>query len=110
MARHPLALGYRGSLKVTRDGRQWVARCRVRDLDGVTRRVARWGSSRTAAQKALQEELRQRWGERAELLRTHSRFRDAADVWRTKIVARREDSTAATYPTLARQPGAPPAR
>ncbi|MGH3798333.1 MAG: hypothetical protein ACRDSP_26085 [Pseudonocardiaceae bacterium] len=30
-----------------------MARCRVRDLDGVTRKIERWGSSRTAAQRAL---------------------------------------------------------
>jgi len=97
MARRPLALGHHGSIKVTRDGGQWVARCRVRDADGVTRRVARWGASRTAAQQALQDELRQRRGERAELLRPHSRFRDAVAVWMAKIIERREDSTTDTY-------------
>ncbi len=97
MARPPLALGHHASIKVTRDGSHWVARCRVRDLDGVTRRVARWGSSQTAARKVLQDELRQRRGKRTELLRPQSRFRDAADVWTAKIAERREDSTADTY-------------
>ena len=94
MARPPLALGHHGTIKVTRDGGQWIARCPVRDLDGVTRRVARWASSRTAAQKALQDELGQRRGERIELLRPQSTFRDAATVWAAKIAERREDSTA----------------
>jgi integrase len=97
MARPPLALGHHGSIKVVRDGDQWVARCRVRDLDGVTRRAARWGPSKSAAQKALQQALRQRRGERTEMLRTDSRFRDAAAIWTAKIVERREDSTADTY-------------
>jgi hypothetical protein len=97
MARPPLALGHHGTIKVTRDGGQWIARCPVRDLDGVTRRVARWASSRTAAQKALQDELGQRRGERIELLRPQSTFRDAATVWAAKIAERREDSTADTY-------------
>ncbi|MCA1708457.1 MAG: tyrosine-type recombinase/integrase [Actinobacteria bacterium] len=97
MARPPLALGHHGTIKVTREGGQWVARCRVRDLDGVTRRVARWGSSRTAAQRALQDELRQRRGERTEVLRPHSRFHEAAAVWVAKIAERREDSTLDTY-------------
>ncbi len=97
MARPPLALGHHGSVKVTSEGSQWVARCRIRDLDGVTRRVERWGPSRTAAQRVLQDELRQRRGERTELLRSHSRFRDAAAVWMTKVAERREDSTADTY-------------
>ncbi len=97
MARPPLALGHHGSIKATRDDGQWVARCRVRDLDGVTRKVERWGSSRAAAQRALQDELRHRRGERAELLRPMSTFADAAAVWMVKIAERREDSTADTY-------------
>lgn len=57
----------------------------------------RWGSSRTAAQRELQDEMRKRRGERTELLRPHSRFRDAAALWIAKITERREDSTADTY-------------
>ncbi|MGQ0718538.1 MAG: site-specific integrase, partial [Pseudonocardiales bacterium] len=85
MARPPLALGHHGTVKLTRDSGQWVARCRVRDLDGVTRRVARWGPTRAAAQQALQEELRGRRGERTEVLRPNSRFRDAAEIYMGKI-------------------------
>lgn len=54
-------------------------------------------TTRTAAQQALQEELRNRRGERAELLRPNSRFRDAAAVWLGKIRERREDSTLDIY-------------
>jgi hypothetical protein len=97
MARPPLALGHHGSIKVDRDNGQWVARCRIRDLDGVTRRVARWGRSKAAAQRAIQEELRTRLGQRTEVLRPNSRFRDAADIWMGKIRERRADSTADTY-------------
>jgi integrase len=97
MARPPLALGHHGTIKLSRERGMWCARCRVRDLDGVTRRVARFASTRTAAQQALQEELRKRSGERAELLRPNSRFRDAADVWLGKIGTRREDSTLDIY-------------
>jgi hypothetical protein len=68
MARPPLALRHHGSIKVTRDDGQWVARRRVRGLDGATQKVERWGSSRAAAQRALQDELRQRRGERTERL------------------------------------------
>lgn len=70
-----------------------MARCRLRGLDGVTRKVEKHGRTRTAARQALQEELRIRTGERIELLRRDSRFRDAADVWLGKIRERREDST-----------------
>ncbi|MGH3795648.1 MAG: tyrosine-type recombinase/integrase [Pseudonocardiaceae bacterium] len=97
MARPPLPLGHHGAITAARRDGQWVARCRVRDLDGVTRKVERWGSSRTAAQRALQDELRQRRGERTELLRPHSRFREAETIWMGKIRERREDSTADTY-------------
>jgi hypothetical protein len=97
MARSPLALGHHVSITVTRDRGQWVARCRFRDLDGVTRRVARWGSSKTAAQQAIQDELRERRGEQTEILRSGSRFREAAVVWMRKIRERRADSTADTY-------------
>ena len=64
MARPPLGLGKHGSIHVSRDGRQWVARCRFRQLNGQTVRVARWGSSKTAATSNLQDELRGRAGER----------------------------------------------
>jgi integrase len=97
MARPPLVLGHHGSIKVGREDGQWVARCRFRDLDGVTRRVARWGTSKAAAQAALQDELRKRTGQRTEVLKPNSRFREAADIWMGKIRERRADSTADTY-------------
>ncbi len=53
------------------DGR-WGARCRVRDFDGATRRVARWGTSKAGAQAALQDELRKRTGQRTEILKPNS--------------------------------------
>jgi integrase len=97
MARPPLPLGQHGNIKVKREDGRWVARCRVRDLDGITRRAERWGSSQTAARTALQDELRQRCGARPELLRPNSRFREAADVWLGKVRERRADSTLDIY-------------
>jgi len=97
MARPPLALGHHGSVTATRENGRWVARCRVRDLDGRTRKVERWGTSRAAAQRALQDELRARHGEHVEVLRRESRFRDAADVWLKKIAEKRADSTLDIY-------------
>jgi integrase len=102
MARPPLALGHHGSIKVSRDDGQWVARCRFRDLDGVTRRVARWGTTKAGAQAVLQDELRQRTGQRTEVLKPNSRFREAAEVWMGKIRERRADSTADTYSSCLR--------
>ncbi len=97
MARPPLALGHHGTVHLTRKGKGWAARCRVRDLDGVTRQIEKRGTSRAAAQRALQDELRQRHGQRVEALRPYSRFRDAADIWMLKIRERRADSTYDLY-------------
>jgi hypothetical protein len=46
---------------------------------------------------ALQDELRTLRGERAEVLRPESRFRDAATIYIGKVTARREDSTTDVY-------------
>lgn len=74
MARPPLPLGEHGEISIAPKRGQWVARCRFRGLDGVTRKVERWGKSRTAVRLALQDELllAQR-GERAEMLQPEPR-------------------------------------
>lgn len=97
MGRPPLDIGQHGSVSITHEDGGWVARCRFRDLDGVTRRVERRGISRTAAGAALREELRRRGGRNAQRLRPNARFRDAASVWMAEIADRRTDSTIATY-------------
>jgi hypothetical protein len=97
MGRPPLDIGQHGSVSFTREDSGWVARCRFRDLDGVTRRVERRGVTRTAADAALREQLRRRGGRHAQRPRPNSRFRDAASVWMAKIADRRSDSTVETY-------------
>lgn len=98
MARPPLPLGHHGNTKASRTGGRWVARCRYRGYDGVTRKLERWGGSRTEALAALQDELQQHRGERAvTVLRSTSRFNKAADIWIAKIHERRADSSAGTY-------------
>ena len=97
MARPPLPLGQHGEISIATKRGQWVARCRLRGFDGVTRKVERAGRTRTAARLALQEELSRQRGERAEMLRPNARFRDGADLWMKKITERREDSTAEKY-------------
>ena len=43
MARPPLPLGQHGEISVAPKRGQWVARCRLRGFDGVTRKIgARW--------------------------------------------------------------------
>ncbi|MGH3809444.1 MAG: hypothetical protein ACRDRU_23020, partial [Pseudonocardiaceae bacterium] len=97
MARPPLGLGKHGSIRVTREGGQWVARCRFRQLNGQTVRVERWGPSKTASTSNLQDELRNRAGERATVLSASSRFADAAELYLIKIADRREATTYDTY-------------
>lgn len=97
MARPPLPLGQHAAISVTSKNGRWIARCRVRGFDGVTRHVQKSGKSRTAARLALQNELRTLRGERAEVLRRDPRFRDAATIYLGKVTARREDSTTDVY-------------
>jgi hypothetical protein len=97
VARPPLGLGKHGSIRVTSEGGQWVARCRFRQPNGQTVRVERWASSKTAATNNLQDELRNRAGERTTMLSASSRFADAAEIYLIKIADRREDSTYDTY-------------
>lgn len=66
MARPPLPLGHHGEISVAPENGRWVARCRVRGVDGVTRKVEEHRRTRTAARQALQEDLRTRSGERRE--------------------------------------------
>jgi integrase len=98
MARPPLALGAHGRVTVTESGPgRLTARCRVRDPDGVTRRVEATGASRTAAEQALQVALRSRVAARPGELRGQSRFSDAAELWMVKVAARRSGSTRDAY-------------
>ena len=50
MARPPLAMGTHGSISITKraGGSAYVARCRFRDFDGVTRSLERAGRSKAA--------------------------------------------------------------
>jgi hypothetical protein len=95
MARPPLPLGEHGSISVT--SRRGLCVARFRGLDGGTQHLQKSDKTKTAARLALQEELRAQRGERMEMLRPESRFRDAADIWMGKIRARRADSTGDTY-------------
>lgn len=65
--------------------------CRFRQPNGQTVRVDRWGSSKTAATNNLQDELRNRAGERTMMLSAGSRSADAADIYLVKIADRYED-------------------
>ncbi|NMO88204.1 phage integrase central domain-containing protein [Actinomycetospora sp. TBRC 11914] len=101
MARPPLPIGTPGTIQVVQDGAgAWVARCRFRDHDGVTRRLRKHGPSKTGARNALHDLIRERQrgsstGSRE--LTPASRFSDAANLFLAKIERKREDSTHALY-------------
>ncbi len=63
----------------------------------MTVRVERWTSSKTAATHNLQDELRNRVGERTTMLSASARFADAAEIYLVKIADRREASTYDIY-------------
>ncbi len=101
MARPPLPIGTPGSITVVQEGPgQWIARCRFRDPDGVTRRLRKHGSSKSAARNALHETIsdRQRAGrQRTGELTPGSTFADAATLFLARVANRRADSTHALY-------------
>ena len=100
MARPPLPLGTPGTITVVEEEPgSWVARCRFRDHDGVTRRLRKHGPSKTAAKapctsssSSVSEANRG-----GSTLTPASRFREAAELYLAKVDRKREDSTHALY-------------
>lgn len=89
MARPPLAMGTLGSISTTKraGSTAYVARCRFRDFDGVTRSLERSGRSKATTMPAL---------------RPHHTFERAAEIWLVKLDAQvaegtRTATTADTY-------------
>lgn len=97
MGRPPLPLNSAGSIAVTEvRPKVWRARCRYRDALGKVAPVERSGASRTAAQRALLEEINARRGLRIEKLKPHHRFEVAIELWERDLAdrLRREDIAA----------------
>jgi integrase len=88
MGRPPLHLGTHGQVSIVPRGAVFVARCRYRAEDGLTRQIERSGRSRTAANKNLQEALKALRGTADAPLRVDDRFIAAAKQWRGKLAAR----------------------
>lgn len=100
MARPPLALGTPGTIKVAEESKGvWSARCRFRDYDGVTRRVAKFAATKTAARTALHKALeeRQRGGVRSNELAPSSTFAEAAALFLRRSERRCQDTTVDIY-------------
>jgi predicted glycosyl hydrolase (DUF1957 family) len=61
MGRPSLSLGTAGRIRIWREPNgQWTARCLYRDADGKSRLVERTRHTKTAAERALKEALRDR--------------------------------------------------
>jgi hypothetical protein len=97
MARPPLAMGTHGSISVKKRevGATWVARCRFRDFDGVTRSLKAAGRSKTAAPAALQDALQDRMGSPQAQLEPQHTFERASEMWLSKLDAQVAEGTRA---------------
>lgn len=109
MARPPLPMGTHGEIWTKRragsSSASYVARCRFRDFDGVTRWIERSGPTKSAASRALQDEIRTRTRSVVSApLRPESRFEQAAELWLVKLDAQVADGArAVTTADLYRQ-------
>jgi len=100
VGRAPLEIGKPGNITIRElKPKVFQARCRFRDLDGVTRLVAARGKSRTGAQNALLAKLAERPGgsRGVNKLQPHHRFTDAAKLWLSKIEQTQRGTTYASY-------------
>lgn len=85
MPRPPLPLGTAGTITTgeAAPGR-WVARCRFRDWDGVTRQVKASGATRTKAENALKVALRDRsYSPGSDALKDSSTVAELLEHWIT---------------------------
>lgn len=98
MGRLPLPVNSHGSITVHEvRPKHWRARCRFRDAVGKISSVERWGTSKTAANRALMEEIGKRRGLRIEHLKPHHRFSVAVELWDKELASRlARDDIAAT--------------
>jgi hypothetical protein len=93
----PIPIRHHGSVEISREDGRWIVRSRVRDLDGVKRRGARWGT-RAGAQQALNEDSPVCAASATRCFGIpHASGSRAAAVWSAKFNERREDSTADTF-------------
>ena len=81
MARPPLPVGTWGEIAVTRTPTGYRARCRYRDLDGVTREVERTRKTKGAAKNALTAYLSERTTPARDAITGETQLGDVIDVW-----------------------------
>jgi integrase len=85
--RPPLPVGTAGKIRFQKLGKRRVrARCNVRDYDGETREVTRFGPTQAAAERRLKEALRDRVGPPGDgEITADTRLRDTAELWRAEM-------------------------
>ena len=78
---------YRAIPAGARKADRWKARAKVRDLDGVVRDVERYGPTKAAARRILEEALRERVtpAPADAAIKPSSLVQDAAEVWRAEM-------------------------
>ena len=95
MPRPPLPIGSWGKITRSQDARGgWVAKARVRDLDGVTRLVERAGKSGAAAERNLVQHLTERTVPVMDDLKPNSRLTLLWEMFEAHLIS--EDRASAT--------------
>ncbi|GGL02836.1 putative phage integrase [Salinibacterium xinjiangense] len=90
MGRQAHAVGTYGKVTTAKEGSKYVAKTRLRDLDGVTRPIEASGSSISGAENALRERIAERIipvGDAA--LTGETKLRDLATFWLDEVRAER---------------------
>lgn len=88
MGRPPMPVGTAGKIDYLTVRKGHVrARTRVRDYDGVTRPVTRYGATQAAAERRLKEALRDRIGPSVGPITADTKVRDLAVVWLDEMKA-----------------------
>lgn len=98
MGDRALPIGEHGNITFRKIGtRQWQARCRFRDLDGITRQLAAQGTRKRDAETKLISKLQTRDAKDITSLKPYSTLADAAQLWLIKVSLNRRGSTYDTY-------------
>lgn len=97
-----LAVGTHGTITTKRHPdrpttSRWEAYCTFRDLDGVARKVTRWGTSKSDATTKLTTAIRDRHRPNTGDLTPQSPIADVAERWFTRLETRRSPNTVRTY-------------
>lgn len=103
MARPPLPIGTHGKIATSRESAEgtkpevWKAAARVRDHDGVTRKIERRGASSAKATAELKSALRDRKVRSVGALTGEARFEQLAETWLAQVQVRSKGTTYDTY-------------